>query len=1003
MVRDVSVRAALCAATVALVAGAASAGPDVIVGEVYGMSNYASGVFSIGTRSCNLGDTPLAWVSTTTQHPVISQNMYRLANGRFTQLGQAWLKHGFCALQGNFCSTCTPGGDCSALFPGCSDPYDSGLNGQQSGLGPKSEVNAFTGAFLYPWSNQGSGSGAAFKRLQAAPALLGVSGASYFVSSMYVQPQDALAGNGLNNQSYRACTITSTAITYTAATQQMKPALQAWKDSDATVQLVNFDVPGEGRFIVAMKATSLGGGNWHYEYAIQNFNSDRSGQAFVIPIPSGTTVTNIGFSDVDYHSGEPYSLTDWTGAASSTQITWNTQTYAANVNANALRWDTIYNFWFDANAAPAQGSATINLFKPGSPTSVSGNIQVPGGSGGPVEPANNACANAANLSAYGTFPFDTTGATTDGPAETLCNISGSNQVYNDIWYTYTACSTGDHTVSTCGATFDTRIAVYGSACPAAANAAIACNDDSTACGAGSLQSSVTFAATSGQTYRIRVGSFTNNTTQGQGYGTGNLVLTGPSCGPAGPAGDSCSSPIALTGYGATAFTNVGATTDGPTPTTCGSGNQIGNDIWYTYTACAAGSHTVDSCTGGNFDTVIAVYTGACGSLTQVGCNDDTSGCGTGLSSRLTWTATAGTQYRIRLGGYNGAVGSGTLTLTGPSCGPTAPPNNACSAATVISGYGSTAFTTVGATTDGPTEALCNNAGDSQVNSDVWFRWTGCASGTVTLNICDATYDSRIAVYPGASCPSATGSVLACNDDSCGTSNLRSQLTFTAVAGTPYLVRIGGFTTATGTGTLVISGPACPPPGPANDNCANREGVGIGNTPFTTVGATTDGPAHPGCLAFGSDLVSNDIWYNHPSQCPGSIRIGLCDANYDTRLAVYDDAGCTNLDARLLVCNDDACGTGGLASQVRIASRIGRNYTIRVGGFNGATGSGNMTIVYCPADFDANGIVEVPDIFAFLSAWFAQDPRANVDGNAAVEVPDIFAFLSLWFSGTGVCG
>ncbi len=51
----------------------------------------------------------------------------------------------------------------------------------------------------------------------------------------------------------------------------------------------------------------------------------------------------------------------------------------------------------------------------------------------------------------------------------------------------------------------------------------------------------------------------------------------------------------------------------------------------------------------------------------------------------------------------------------------------------------------------------------------------------------------------------------------------------------------------------------------------------------------------------------------------------------------------------------------------------------------------------PADFDGNGVVGVPDIFAFLSAWFAADPRADIDGIPGVSVPDIFAFLSLWFA------
>jgi hypothetical protein len=53
---------------------------------------------------------------------------------------------------------------------------------------------------------------------------------------------------------------------------------------------------------------------------------------------------------------------------------------------------------------------------------------------------------------------------------------------------------------------------------------------------------------------------------------------------------------------------------------------------------------------------------------------------------------------------------------------------------------------------------------------------------------------------------------------------------------------------------------------------------------------------------------------------------------------------------------------------------------------------------CAADFDQNGVHEVPDTFAFLSAWFAQDPSAEFDGASGITVPDIFAFVSIWFAG-----
>jgi hypothetical protein len=52
---------------------------------------------------------------------------------------------------------------------------------------------------------------------------------------------------------------------------------------------------------------------------------------------------------------------------------------------------------------------------------------------------------------------------------------------------------------------------------------------------------------------------------------------------------------------------------------------------------------------------------------------------------------------------------------------------------------------------------------------------------------------------------------------------------------------------------------------------------------------------------------------------------------------------------------------------------------------------------CLADFDGENGVEVVDIFAFLAAWFAQDPRADFNSDGQVQVPDIFEFLSEWFA------
>jgi hypothetical protein len=53
---------------------------------------------------------------------------------------------------------------------------------------------------------------------------------------------------------------------------------------------------------------------------------------------------------------------------------------------------------------------------------------------------------------------------------------------------------------------------------------------------------------------------------------------------------------------------------------------------------------------------------------------------------------------------------------------------------------------------------------------------------------------------------------------------------------------------------------------------------------------------------------------------------------------------------------------------------------------------------CPADFNQAGGVTISDIFDFLNAWFAGDPRADFNHVGGITVQDIFDFLNTWFVG-----
>jgi FG-GAP repeat len=137
------------------------------------------------------------------------------------------------------------------------------------------------------------------------------------------------------------------------------------------------------------------------------------------------------------------------------------------------------------------------------------------GGGGPITVGN------------GTHDFSTVGAGTSGSEEPECAAAGSSQIYDDVFYNYTATCTGTMTVSTClSADFDTRIAVYlgcsFSGFPIATcnlSNIIDCNDDVAGCNFGSK---VTVPVSAGQCYRIRIGGYQENV---EGSGTFSISCT----------------------------------------------------------------------------------------------------------------------------------------------------------------------------------------------------------------------------------------------------------------------------------------------------------------------------------------------------------------------------------------------------------------------------------------------------------------------------------------------
>lgn len=147
------------------------------------------------------------------------------------------------------------------------------------------------------------------------------------------------------------------------------------------------------------------------------------------------------------------------------------------------------------------------LFVLASVVSLSGSVALAQGS--------DSCASPEPISGLGQFAFATDGATTDGAPAAICNFFNSAEIYNDVWFCWTAETSGLVTIGTCGASFDTKLAVYDGCTPCPGEDVIlACNDD--AC---SLQSRLNVAVVAGQSYTIRVGSYSTAAT-----GSGDLNI-----------------------------------------------------------------------------------------------------------------------------------------------------------------------------------------------------------------------------------------------------------------------------------------------------------------------------------------------------------------------------------------------------------------------------------------------------------------------------------------------
>jgi hypothetical protein len=168
---------------------------------------------------------------------------------------------------------------------------------------------------------------------------------------------------------------------------------------------------------------------------------------------------------------------------------------------------------------------------------------------------------------------------------------------------------------------------------------------------------------------------------------------------------------------------------------------------------------------------------------------------------VTFTASTGVTYWIRVAGYNGNTGVFNLSLSAPSV-----PNDTCAGAVFLPP----------GTTGSPATYVFNNgcASDTagipvsgcgpfatDVFKDMWFTVGTPVASTIDLDTFGSAFDTVVAVYGG--CPGAGELPIICNDDSAGV--LQSHVIFSASAGATYYVRVGSYNAAgNGNGRIHLS-------------------------------------------------------------------------------------------------------------------------------------------------------------------------------------------------------
>lgn len=389
--------------------------------------------------------------------------------------------------------------------------------------------------------------------------------------------------------------------------------------------------------------------------------------------------------------------------------------YSSPISASCLAAGTYYINVDDDYGTAGTFSLTVTMTSAG--TSVS----------------NDACASAISLGTVST----TTTTTGSNSCATADKSSSCHSPTDNVWYTFTVpAGGGSYNVSVIAGTMTyPTISVYSGTCGSLTG--VKC-----AYGYGSSVSLDVNCLAAG-TYYINVDDDYGT------EGTFSLTVTQTISGNGAPANNDCAGAINLT-PGA-ACTQTAGNVACATQSQAGCTGTANDDVWYKFTAAATTQYINVTCSS-SFDGVVQVFSGACGSLTSIWCNDGSYSSGSSGSVAATGL-TVGNVYYVRVYDY----GSSAPTTTTFSICITNPPSCPGSLGTGVTNIPSLPYSALGATTCGAVNDITsvnvtNICGSSSYygGEDAVYTFTPTTTGVVTITQSNTSGSVGMMLYSG--CP-----------------------------------------------------------------------------------------------------------------------------------------------------------------------------------------------------------------------------------------------------------